>query len=394
MTEPMPDDAKRAKRVALIASVSVFLVGVTAILVWALIAKPGASSTAEQPEFEPAEPTAEATLPVVPSTPASGSSSTTTGSATASSPSGPGVTTPAGFTRAPKLAFRLGGSVYVAAEDGSGAVAVARVPQGPYALSPDARTLAVVESGSLVLYDVATGRRAPVGPAELSAPVWHPDSSAVLYVRLSSSAGGTPEVWRVSAGGTGAKRLEAGMEGAVSTDGRTTVIRPLDAGYSSPADASRLLVSVDGGFEPISLPGQPTAIAVGKDRVYVALVDAKGEPSIVSAAFDGTGIKKVLGAPPGGLGAVWGKLCLSSDGSRLAVAALGDDGYSRVRVVPAAGGTSTDLTPRRDAEIHGWSAKGDVLFLREGNSYQGETTALISVRPDGTKRTTVVTGAQ
>jgi len=393
MTEPMPDDAKRAKRVALIASVSVFLVGVAAILVWALVAKPGASNSAEQPEFEPAEPTAEATLPVVPSTPPSGSASATSGSAPASS-SGPAVTTPTGFTRASKLAFRLGGSVYVAAEDGSGAVAVARVPQGPYALSPDARTLAVVESGSLVLYDVATGRRTPVGPAELSAPVWSPDSSAVLYVRLSSSAGGTPEVWRVSASGTGTKRLEAGMEGAVSADGRTTVIRPLDAGYSSPADASRLLVSVDGGFEPISLPGQPTAIAVGRDRVYVGLVDAKGEPSIISVAFDGSSIKKVLGAPPGGSGAVWGKLTLSSDGARLAVAATGDDGHSRVRVVPAGGGTSTDLTPRRDAEIHGWSATGDVLFLREGNSYQGETTALISVRPDGTKRTIVVTGAQ
>jgi Tol biopolymer transport system component len=85
-------------------------------------------------------------------------------------------------------------------------------------------------------------------------------------------------------------------------------------------------------------------------------------------------------------------LTLSPDGKWLVYAETGDDGYSRLFAVPAAGGAPVTLSPRYDGYALSWSADGTELFFVEGNAIQGEATRVSAVHPDGTAHRIVVEG--
>lgn len=292
------------------------------------------------------------------------------------------------------LAFRLGKTLYVARADGSSPVPVGRYPEGPYALSPDGRTLAVVAEGTLLLIEVSGGRVAEVGPAAGTGalmgecPTWEPDSSHLLYSRRTPSGS---EVRRVRRDGAGDARLTEGGSPSVSPDGRVVaVVR------STRADGDGYAVAVDRGrFRAVGVgEGVVTAVAAGDDAVWFGVLDGEGASSIHRARLDGTRERRLSGSPPGLPRAAWGTLRPSPDESRLAAVATGDDQVSRIHVIDTASGAVVPVSARRDAYFKGWSSDGRHLYAIEGNAYQGEPTALVRIGLDGSTRRTLVTGAQ
>ncbi|MDP2400994.1 MAG: hypothetical protein Q8M66_03365, partial [Actinomycetota bacterium] len=111
------------------------------------------------------------------------------------------------------------------------------------------------------------------------------------------------------------------------------------------------------------------------------------------ARYDGTSDRRLVGPPATQRPFAYGHLTLSPNAEYLLFAEVGDDGYSRAFVAPVTGGSVRALTVRRDTYPVGWSADGSRIFFIEGNAFQGESTALMSVRPDGTGRRVIVEGA-
>ncbi len=105
----------------------------------------------------------------------------------------------------------------MADEDGGSARAVAQAADGPFALSPDGRTLALTRAGSITVYDVETGLPAFSGPAESVQPEWLPDSSAVMFMRVG--ADGVPQMFRVSSDGGPETLVGTGSSAVSSPDG-------------------------------------------------------------------------------------------------------------------------------------------------------------------------------
>ncbi len=382
MTVEIPDGKARAAKIAFAVACGLLGVVVIAIVVWATN-RPAGEPT-KQGRIEPAEPTAEATLPAPVATP--------TPSVEGSGGAGDG-NSPAAVVRAPRIAFRVGATVYVADEDGTPSKKVVSGSAiGAYSLSPNGMTLAVVNGPNLELVDVGSGKRTAVGPAEVSPPVWEPDSDGALFVK---AVGGSKfEVWRVEADGGSPRRIAAGSAVSVSPDGRVVVVRPPDGGFAPGKTAGHVLVSENGGsFKTVSVTGFPTAVAAGNNRMFIA-VDGPSGAGIVSTDLGGRAARSLRGAPSGDAESTWTGLSLSPDGTRVVAAATGDDGYSRISVLPASGGSEVRLSQRRDGYVRGWNAKGDAIFMIEGNYFQGEPTVLVSVRPDGSRRTPVVTGAE
>lgn len=345
---------------------------------------------AKQAVITPAEETVTPTLPVDPVVPGAEETAQPTPAPAPTRPKGSAK----GFVRAPKIAFRVGDTVYVAAEDGSGAAKVASSAFGPYALSPDGKTLAVVDGTQLRLIDVASGSESFAGPAEAAPPVWRPDSSAVLFVRAEPRE--AMHVWEVKRDGSGASMLVEGVAASVSPDGKTVVARR-DVGPVADGGSGKgvVYVSRDGaGFRPVTVDGQPTAVAVLGDRALVGLYDSQGVSSVISMGLDGRGVKGVLGAASKEPRSAWSELWVSPDGARVAAVATGDDGHSRVSVVDMVDGSEKKLSGRRDGYMRGWTASGEGVLLLEGNYFQGESTALMRVSVDGAARVAVVTGAE
>ncbi len=383
-------DVSSTKRTAWIVLWVAIVIVLLADVAWLIMKRDPADSRA-QTEIEPAQ---ETTAPVMPSVvptpsgePTSAGQTTDGGSTAATSSTG---STP-GQRRAGRIAYRLGATVYVADEDGQNPSPVIRATEGPFALAPDGRTLAIVQDGSLVLVDTETGHSTSVGEAVDEALVWTPDSAAVLFVRR---AGQSHEVRRVRRDGTKDTMLRQGTAMSVSPGGRTIAV--FEGGIAS--SGGYVWVSRDGGaFRRIKVvTGTVTGVAAGDDRVYTAVVADGDEPDsrIVSVGLDGTHITRLAGAPAGEVPAAWATLALSPDGSTLAGSALGDDGYSRISLFALPGGAESRLALRRDGYVRFWSPSGAYLFYVEGNAFQGEPTVLYRVGPDGMGRRVVATGAR
>lgn len=403
VTVEVPSEKSRAGRVALIVAAGVLGTALVAYGLWLAFRPP--SGPPKQSRIEPAARTEPATLPPLPAvTPTSSAGATSSTGATGaavptSTPGGGGGATRPAAGRAEKIAFRLGGSVYVADEDGTGARAVARFGSGPYALSPDGSTLAAVPSDELVLVDVSTGAQVSVDPAQQVTPVWKPDSSRVMWVRSSETPPGASQVWSVAKDGGDAKLLvNAADRVSVSPDGRVLLARPWLSGTALPGSFHVLVSKQGGAFRPVEVPGIPTALGASNRRAFVGIsnprASAANKISLISMDFSGGHGERILGKPSGDVMAAWSELCVSPDGMLLAAGALGDDEYSRAWIIPLGGGDAVLVTPRRDGYVHGWSASGRELYLVDGNAYQGETTALLVVDGASGSRRLLVTGAQ
>lgn len=382
-----------ARRTALVAGVVLLALatGVLAVLL-------GLRACGEAPEsvsdsrrrLTSAERTEPQTLP-----PAPGSVAT---SSLPPTPSAAATQKPAAGADEERIAFRVGATVYVSAPDGSGPVPAARLAEGPYALSPDGRTLAVVSGGRLALIDIASGGSIDAGEAWNSGalmgecPVWMPDSGSLLYVRRARGDVEGHVVRRVRRDGTGARSVAPGSRPSVSPDGRVVAV----VGSPGVEPEGAVLVSRDSGpFKGVEVPGDVvTAVAAGNDRLYVGVLSSEGLPAIVSIRLDGSRPGSVVGAPVDPSRTVWGVLRLSPDGSRLAACATGDDQVSRTSIISIGDGRTVPVDVRRDTYPKGWSRSGEYLNYIQGNAYQGEETALLRIGRDGTGRRVLITGAQ
>lgn len=375
----------KGRRIALIVMGGASGVALAAGLVWLAFAAKPLAEAPRQDRIEPAQETTESPLPSAVSTQPATSTVETTSTGTGGAAGGlPNV------VRAARIAYRLGGTLYVANEDGSQPSPVARIAEGSYVLSPDGLTLAAVTEGRLKMIDTASGAAVDAGEALDTRPVWMPDSTAAMFLRRKGHA---DEVRRVTRSGENDTLVRQGSSVSVSPGGRVIAVTPSGAVFSD----GYVWVSVGGApFSRVTVgKGLPTAVAAGDDRLYAGL---QGTPAggvrLVSVRLDGRDSKQLAEQPGGDVPAVWGELCMSPDGAHLGAVALGDDEYSRISIFALPGGPETRLNPRRDAYARCWSSAGDFLYYVEGNAYQGEPTVLYRVAPNGTGRRVVATGAE
>ena len=389
MPSSTPADRNQATRIALIVAIVVLAVAVVGMVAWGMLRPRLKPSTPRSKP--PAEETSRGATPTSTSVEASAATPTQSPGSTpvTESTSPDGVASP-GPVRVAKIAFRKASAIHVADEDGGSARPVASAADGAFALSPDGQTLAVTRSGNVALYGVTNGRLAFSARGEAVAPVWLPDSSAVLFVR--GGADGAAQVYRVSSSGGTEILIGEGSGMAVSPDGEVIVLVPALGSVTTP----RVLVSRSGAaFAPIPVQGgDALAVDVSNDRIFVSTTSASVDSGIWSMSLMGSDPRQLV--EPGSSaekGATFGRLELSPDGSKLAYAAESDDGYSRMFVVPAKGGTPFSLSFGHDDYPLGWSVSGKEIFFIEGNAFQGESTSLFHVSPSGSRRLLLVNGA-
>lgn len=379
-----PEETSRRRLVLGIAALVVAL-GVAGVIIAVAVGGSRKTTPAEEPKtFEPAQPTTAAPLPG-----AVASANATPGVPRPGASSGATVTSGSGV-RAPKIAFRLGATIYVAAEDGSNSVAIVQAPDGPYALSPDGNRLAYVAAGALRIVDVATKKAVEAGPAIDKRPAWSADSKTVYAVR---SAGAGSEVFSVTADGGRAKRVAAGGLVAVAPDADIVVIGPEEA--ASGSAAKQVLVMRSGkAAAAVSAPAAVTGVGITASRLYVGTLDDAGAVTVWQMALDGSAREAIATPAEVGKPTPVTVLMPSPDGRWVVFSVTGDDGYSRTTSQRVPSGQSAPISVRRDTYPMSFSADGKWLFFIEGNAWQGEQTALKRARPDGIGRVTVVSGAE
>ncbi len=263
-----------------------------------------------------------------------------------------------------------------------------------YALSPDGRMVAAVEKGKFFVAKVgehllANSASKPGLTAEAVAPIWIPGSSSVLF--LSANPDGLPRIWRYDVANGSATDLGPGAGLAMSPDGQTMAVLPTE-------DAAVPVVSV---AKPGTVgttfrvpSGDPIAVTLSKSRVFVSSVSATGTSAIWSFAYDGSKKRRLAGPSlAGNTSVTYGELMVSPDGTKLLFAADGDDGYSRLWVVPTAGGKATAISGRRDGYAIGWTKDGKGILFVEGNAFQGQSTSLWVSDQRGHNRKLLVQGA-
>ena len=387
MLKTMPDQRSRRVRAALIALAAVVAFVAIGAAVWAVV-RPNTPPANPRSTFTPAEETSAGARIATPSvgmvaTSALGASTTPT--LTATTPSSAGST-----AAIVKFAFHLGRTLYVANEDASRIVPV-KVPEDVYRLAPDGTAVAVVRSGRIVVVTVGSGTVRDMGPAVALMPVWTADSNTVLFVR--SAAGGARQVWRAPKGGSPATYVGPGEGMAVSPDGRTIGLLPERSASSTSAVG---IVRDGAAATSIELAaGSPVAVALSNERAFVSVMSPGGVSAILSVKLDGSDSRRlVTPRPDADKAATFGRLMLSPGSARLGYTVDGDDGYSRLWVVPAAGGNPVQIASRRDTYPLGWTGNGTAILFIEGNAFQGEQTALWRARPDGLGRKMLVGGAR
>ncbi len=391
MTEQQPKGGQRAARVALAVLAGMLGTALVGGGLWMAFRPERRATPDEIDRLEPAEPTEAPTMPVTSTTPSAPAPAApaTTETPAAETTEAPSISS---ATRAARIAFRLQDVLYVSNESGSARVKITASAAGPYALSPDGTTVVWIDGSTLKSSVVGSNKTAKIGPADATfTPVWAGDSSAVVY---ATRAGDVSTLMRLRKGTTSPSTLTTGVDAAVSPDGSVIVIRedsePIAEG------SSRVFVSKDGGaFASVAVSGgEVTAVGTSSTRIFVGLAASDRGSAIVSFKPDGSDRREVAGVVPGTMPAVWSSIVPSPSGATLAIGAQGDDGYARAFTVPAGGGQLAALGTRLDLTLHGWNATGSRLFLIEGNAIQGESTSLVSVKPDGSSHRVIVDGAE
>lgn len=385
MLTRMPEERARRTRVALIAVAALVACIAVAGAVWA-ITRPNTSRSTRPSTFTPVDettasaPTATAPAGKVATAPPASSLPTVT----ATTPSVPASKTVATF------AFHLGLTLYVANEDAS-RIVPAKVPEDVYRLSPDGAAVAAVRSGRMVVVAVGSGAVRDVGPAVEVAPVWTSGSRSVLFVR--STPRSARQVWRAPRDGSPASKVGPGEGMAVSPDGRIIALLP-ERG-SSAASAVDIVREGRAAGSLAVATGSPVAIALSNDHVFVSTISRSGESVVLSMRLDGSDSRRLVGPTLDSDKTVtFGRLILSPDAKSLAYTTNGDDGYSRLWVVPVAGGSAVQITSRRDGYPLGWTSDSSAILFIEGNSFQGEQTALWRAYIHGLGRKMLVSGAR
>jgi hypothetical protein len=333
----------------------------------------------------------------IPTSSAEASGSAEASSSTAATSVAGSTGTAATTLRAPLIAYRAGGSIWVAGEHGGNPHPVQSTSGGVFSLSPNGLALAYVDgpTGILRMVDLASGRSTVVGPATPLRPEWAFDSTFVVYTR-SVSGGQSEEVARVDADGSGARTLLQGWRGRVMPDGKTVVAAPPMAaggsvGIAVLSDGRRVAGSGKVRAEEVC-PAVGGLYFADSGGLAAKSGGALSSPSIRWIGYDGKGERTLVAKPSASAGVTFAELRLSPDSAWLVYAEIGDDGYSRLFALRTTGGSPVALTPRLDGYFVGWSADGSELFLVEGNAMQGEATRVSALHPDGSGHRVVVEG--
>lgn len=298
--------------------------------------------------------------------------------------------------RAAFVAYRSANAIWVAGEDGSKPRKVVSARDGAFALSPDGATIAWVDPDerALFLTDVASGKTADAGPALDAGLCWAPDSS---YVAYSARVSGPGEVRRVARSGGAPVRIGTGHSPRISPDGRAVawiadqpygqagavVVQPLSSGRAS---RSPDVIATEVAFAGDGI------VAVARDSAGVSrLVTERLNDGLAFAAS--ARLQELPVSTAGDKPTVIAHLCSDPGGRYVAYAESGDDGYSRTSVYDTAKGASIALSVRRDTYPLCWNAAGTRVLFIEGNSFQGESTALLDATPDGLGRRVIIEGA-
>jgi hypothetical protein len=297
--------------------------------------------------------------------------------------------------RAPFIAYRKSGAVWVSGEHGSDPRSVLGVASGPFALSPNGLSLAVADSvaSSLTVVDLVSGSAARIGRAADVRPVWAPNSAWFMYSRLPLT-GDRAQIVRVNADGTGETVLGRGQAFGVGPDSKTIVLATGIGAGKGPL----LVIDAAGAQREIGKSLAIDSVAPANHGVYYAVtagVNSAGNatsPYIGYIRYDGTSRRRFVDGPVSSQAAQLSDLMLSPDGRYLAYEESGDDGYSRIYLAKTAGGKLKLLSPRRDDYLLGWSADGREVIFAEGNTLNDEATKIMAVRVDGTLRRIVAAG--
>ncbi len=401
MTEQVPSDASRIR--AIVLTVSGVLVALMLAGVGVLVVTRPSDSTTKQTSIEPAQETSAAPIPgMVASSSTEPSATVATTTPSAPIPSVPGTNPPA--TGSGAIAFNLGGRLYVSDVTGARLTPVSQASEN-YALSPDGAKLAVVAfplaqgsegttaSGQIAIIDVATQAVFSVGLEPADYPVsWSPDSSWLAY---TARDGESLAIKRVQVDGSDDRVIaRQGANPRVSRDGKyVAYAKRGQSGHRDPlmvltlaTNTKRAVPDGDGAlawgwgvgdrlFFTTSVTGSPQEGELWRYRVGAASSRKLGTVSIESPAYSLTDIR------------------VSPNGKRVLMAAAGDDHYSRLWVFDTSAERFSAIQTRRDAYPCCWAGNDEILYF-EGNSYQGEPSALASIQADGTVRRLIVRGAQ
>ncbi|MBE0476531.1 MAG: hypothetical protein IBX62_05485 [Coriobacteriia bacterium] len=290
------------------------------------------------------------------------------------------------------VAYRFDGSIRVVRTDGGEPKVVLEQDVPWYSLSPDGRTLAYGADRGFDLVDIASGRttRIPARSPVASPASWAPDSSWLVYSVEASDKGESGELRRVSGDGGGGALLGTGSRPQVSPDGR----RVASVRVSRGTPVVAVIPAGGGAASEVAATQGVRGFAWSSAKGLYAVVPVEGDPAdtpprIVLAGLGG-GSEQVWKVAPGGRAVTLADLRTAPDGRSLLFAEVGDDGYSRAKVLRA--GKALDLSIRRDTYPVGWTAESSVLFV-EGNAFQGESTDLMRAKADGTGRRVLVRGA-
>ena len=367
------------RKAGIAAAVAMAVLGVAATIALSAGRGPEDGSQDETSRtITPAEETSETTAPTAGEDAPGEPGTTPGGSGQDGSSAGSGGSTP--YVRAPVVAYRRNGALCVAAEDGTGERTVVTSADGVFSLSPDGSTIAVVETGSgtLSLVDVTSGAAVAVGPATQDTPSWAPDSAWLVYTAPG------PAVMRVARSGSGAVQLFAGSLPSVSVADGTVV---------AAAVSGEMAVWHNGSLSLLPASGTITGLATNGTTVWCGSLSAEGGASLCTGTIGGSDRRVLIAAPQSTRAVTFSDLLLAPDGTQLLFAEHGDDGYSRMFVVPASGGSAEELSVRRDCYPLRWAADGGALLFIEGNAFQGDPTALMRVEPSGAARRLLVDGA-
>jgi len=319
----------------------------------------------------PAEETTETTVPV--------GTAEETASAEATAP-GTVEVQPVQPGRAPLVAYRREGWLCVAGEDGAGERRIVASATGVFSLAPSGTALAYVDAsaGTLVIADLAAGTSVNVGPALQAPPSWSSDSAWIAYT------GPGPSVMRVTRFGSYGTELFAGTLPTVSVRDATVV---------GLAPGGEIVVWTASGSSRVSATGTVTGLATNGATIFYGAIAEGGAVSLRAMGVDGRGDRAVISGASSSRQVTLGDLMLSPSQELLAYAEVSDDGYSRLFALATSGGAATALSVRRDCYPLRWTADGSAILYIEGNSFQGDPTALMRVRADGGSRRLLVSGA-
>lgn len=365
------------RKAGIAAAVAMAVLGVAATIALSAGRAPEDGSRGEASStLTPAEETTETTMPASTEDDGADDAGTAPGTGQESASAGP-----AKYVHAPLVAYRRNGMLCVAAEDGSAARELAPSADGVFALAPDGSSIAVVDAGSatLLIIDVASGAQVSVGPAAQDTPSWAPDSTWLVYTAPG------PAVMRVARSGTGGAQLFAGSLPNVSV---------VDATVVAAAASGEMAVWRNGSLTLLPAAGAITGLATDGTTVWCGSLSAEGGASLCAGTIGGSDRRVVVASPQSTRAVTFSDLLLSTDGGQLVFSEQGDDGYSRMFAVPAAGGEAVALSVRRDCYPLRWTVDGTAVLFIEGNSFQGEPTSLMRSSATGMARRLLVSGAE